>query len=158
VQSDRPAPLFNSDLFLDGQFVASPGAWWPQAGVAAEVESKQWHLLHGDWERTLSRRRQMAAAGITVVQFTPGQLRTDPDMVLRDIAAAIRNGHALPRIITRPPPEVARPAAVLPALRRGSYWRHVVAVEGRARARADLADRLWFSGCVQRERWIGPGA
>jgi hypothetical protein len=99
--SDLPTPLFNPDLFLDGQFVARPDAWWPDAGVAAEVESKEWHLLPADWERTLARRRQMAAAGITVVQFTPSQLRTTPAVILRDIAAAISNGRALPKIVTR---------------------------------------------------------
>jgi hypothetical protein len=102
ARSDLPAPLFNPDLFLDGQFLARPDAWWPDAGVAAEVESKEWHLLPADWERTLARRRQMAAAGITVVQFTPSQLRAEPAVILRDIAAAISNGRSLPRITTRP--------------------------------------------------------
>jgi hypothetical protein len=97
-----PTPLFNPDLYLDGEFLARPDAWWPAAGVAVEVESKEWHLLPNDWERTLSRRRRMAAAGISVLQFTPGQLRTDPDIILRDMAAALRNGRPLPQIVTRP--------------------------------------------------------
>jgi hypothetical protein len=102
VASDLPTPLFNPDLYLDGEFLARPDAWWPQAGVAVEVESKEWHLLPSDWERTLTRRRRMGAAGIAVLQFTPRQLRTEPDVMLRDMAAALKNGRPLPQIITRP--------------------------------------------------------
>lgn len=101
TRSDLPRPLFNPDLFTDGQFLARPDAWWPDAGVAAEVESKEWHLLPSDWQRTLARRRRMAAAGISVVQFTPSQLRAEPEAILQDIAAAIKNGRALPKIVTR---------------------------------------------------------
>jgi hypothetical protein len=101
LASDLPVPLFNPDLYLDGHFLARPDAWWPDAGVAIEVESREWHLLPSDWERTLARRRQMAAAGICVVQFTPRQLRTEPDVMLRDIAQALRTGRPLPRIVTR---------------------------------------------------------
>jgi hypothetical protein len=100
--SDLPAPLFNPDLYLQGQFLARPDAWWPGAGVAVEVESKEWHLLPSDWQRTLARRRRMAAAGICVVQFTPSQLRTEPDVLLRDMAQALQSGRRLPRIVTRP--------------------------------------------------------
>lgn len=37
-----PMPLFNPELYLpDGTFIAKPDAWWPEAGVAAEVDSRQ---------------------------------------------------------------------------------------------------------------------
>jgi hypothetical protein len=102
IASDLPTPLYNPDLYLDGEFLARPDAWWPDGGVAVEVESREWHLLPSDWERTLSRRRQMAAAGISVLQFSPGQLRTEPETLLRDMAAALRYGRRLPQIVTRP--------------------------------------------------------
>jgi hypothetical protein len=102
IGSDLPAPLFNPDLYLDGEFLARPDAWWPAAGVAVEVESKEWHLLPADWARTLARRRRMGAAGICVLQFSPGQLRTEPEVLLRDMAAALRNGRPLPGIVTCP--------------------------------------------------------
>ncbi len=102
LASDLPTPLFNPDLYLDGQFLARPDAWWPDAGVAVEVESKEWHLLPGDWQRTLARRRLMAAAGICIVQFTPSQLRDEPRVLLQDMARALSSGRPLPRIVTRP--------------------------------------------------------
>ena len=30
-------PLFNPSLYLGDTFLAKPDAWWPDAGVAAEV-------------------------------------------------------------------------------------------------------------------------
>jgi hypothetical protein len=104
LASDLPVPLFNPDLYRDGVFLARPDAWWPEAGVAVEVESREWHLLPADWARTLSRRRTMAAAGIAVLQVTPGQLGSQPGVLLADIAAAVSNGRPLPHIVTRPAP------------------------------------------------------
>ncbi len=100
--SNLPQPLYNPELFWNGAFLASPDAWWPEFGVAAEVESKQWHLLPDDWERTISRQRRMTSAGIYVLQFTPGQLRREPGVVLTDIGAALKAGRPVPGIMTRP--------------------------------------------------------
>jgi hypothetical protein len=102
VASDLPTPLFNPDLYVGRQFLARPDAWWPEAGVAAEVESKQWHLLPAHWEQTMARQRRMTGAGIYVLQFSPGQLRREPAVVLADIAAALKVGRPLPGISTRP--------------------------------------------------------
>ncbi len=100
-RSDLPTPLYNAELFLDGQFLARPDAWWPKFGVAVEVESKEWHLLPADWEHTMARQRRMTAAGIYVLQFSPGQLRRQPTVVLADVAAALKVGRPLPAITTR---------------------------------------------------------
>ena len=46
-----PTPMFNPRLYLaDGIFLGCPDAWWPEAGVALEVDSKRWHLSPEDWE------------------------------------------------------------------------------------------------------------
>ena len=95
MRSGLPAPLYNPDLFLNGTFLARPDAWWPQAGVAVEVDSKEWHLLPGDWQRTLRRHRRMTAAGIFVVHVTPNELRTESLQVVVDIAAALTCGRPL---------------------------------------------------------------
>jgi hypothetical protein len=42
VASRLPTPLYNARLYVGKEFLASPDAWWPDAGVAAEVESKAW--------------------------------------------------------------------------------------------------------------------
>jgi hypothetical protein len=94
--------MYNPTLLWNGQFLASPDAWWPDFGVAAEVESKEWHLLPSDWEHTMTRQRRMTSAGIYVLQFTPGQLRREPGVVLADIAAALKVGRSAPGITTRP--------------------------------------------------------
>lgn len=102
ARSGLPQPLYNPDLFWHGEFLARPDAWWPDFGVAAEVESREWHLLPSDWEHTMARQRQMTIAGIYVLQFSPGQLRRDPGGVLANIGAALKVRRALPEITTRP--------------------------------------------------------
>jgi hypothetical protein len=102
-----PMPMFNARLFrADGAFIAAPDAWWPEAGVAAEVDSKQWHLSPADWARTLRRHAEMSSHGILVLHFTPGQIRSDPAAVAAAIADTLRAGRARPAL-----PVSARPAA-----------------------------------------------
>ena len=64
-------------------------AWWPEAGVAAEVDSREWHLSPADWERTLRRHARLSVHGILVLHFTPKQIRTEPAAVAAAIAAAL---------------------------------------------------------------------
>jgi hypothetical protein len=102
-----PRPIFNGRLFTaDGTFIASPDAWWPEAGVAAEVDSRQWHFRPEDWERTMRRHATMSGHGILVLHFTPGQIRSDPATVVAAITNSLRAGGARP-----PLPIRARPAA-----------------------------------------------
>jgi hypothetical protein len=70
-----PPPMFNARLYIGPDLLAVPDAWWPDAGVAAEVESREWHLSPEDWERTMSRSRRMGAKGILLVQASPHQIR-----------------------------------------------------------------------------------
>ncbi len=83
-------------------FLAVPDAWWPDAGVAVEVESREWHLSPEDWERTLRRHARMSAQGIIVMHFTP-----QPDhapsrpRVAADIRAALEAGRARPALAIR---------------------------------------------------------
>lgn len=88
-QAGLPTPLFNAELYLGDQFIASPDAWWEQAGLAAEVDSREYHLSPQDHERTLERHARMTACGITVLHFTPRQIRTQPAMVLTTIKSAL---------------------------------------------------------------------
>lgn len=102
TSSGLPEPLYNPDLYLNQKFLARPDAWWPQAAVAVEVDSKEWHLLPGDWQATLRRHRRMTAAGISVVHVTPSELRTDSLQLVEDIAAALARGRPARDITTRP--------------------------------------------------------
>jgi hypothetical protein len=100
-----PPPLYNPRLFIGQAFLAMPDCWWPDAGVAAEVDSREWHLSPRDWQDTLARHTQMSAQGIVVLHFTPRQIRTDRASVAAAIRDALAPGRARPlrHIRTLPP-------------------------------------------------------
>ena len=101
-----PMPMFNACLRrADGGFIAVADAWWAEAGVAAEIDSREWHLAPADWERTMRRHAEMISQGILVLHFSPGQIRSDPATVIAKIADALAAGRARP-----PLPISARPS------------------------------------------------
>jgi len=87
-----PVPMFNPRLFVGESFIAVPDAWWPQACVAVEIESREWHLAPSDWERTLARDAKMSAHGIVVLHFPPRRLRSEPRMAAAEIRSALEAG------------------------------------------------------------------
>jgi hypothetical protein len=94
-----PMPLFNPRLYLpDGTFIACPDAWWPDAGVAVEIDSKRWHLSPDDWERTMDRHDQLSQYSIVTLHFTPHKLRTDQGFVIAKLKNAYKSGIARPRL------------------------------------------------------------
>jgi hypothetical protein len=102
-----PQPMFNPRLYLpDGTLLGSPDVWWPEAGVAVEVDSKRWHLSPDDWERTMNRHARLGAHGIVTLHFSPHQLRADPALVIAAMRNAYQAGIARPRL----------PITVLPAV------------------------------------------
>lgn len=107
IKARMPVPLFNPRLYLpNGTFIASPDAWWPEAGVAIEVDSRQWHLAPDDWERTMVRHGNLGQYGIVTLHVTPHQLRSTPAAFLRQAANAYQAGIERPRlaIFTLPAP------------------------------------------------------
>lgn len=99
ANSRLPMPLFNPRLYLpNGTFIACPDAWWPEAGVAVEVDSARWHLAPDDWERTMTRHSELGQWGIVTLHVTPHQLRTDPASFMRKAANAYKAGAARPRL------------------------------------------------------------
>jgi hypothetical protein len=106
-RSRLPKPMFNARLLtVDGTFIACPDAWWPEAGVAAEVDSREYHLGPEGWRETMRRHDAMAGHGILVLHFTPSEIRRSPRIVVATLENAIRAGRARPSL-----PVVARPAA-----------------------------------------------
>jgi hypothetical protein len=99
-----PMPMLNPHLYLGDRFVAAPDAWWPEAGVAGEVDSRQWHLSPEDWERTLRRHDLMSACGIIALHFTPAQIRREPADVVASIRAALVAGRRRPPLPLRAVP------------------------------------------------------
>jgi very-short-patch-repair endonuclease len=89
IRAGLPVPIFNARLYLDGKLVAIADAWWAAARVAVEVDSRQWHLSPDDHEQTLRRSAALAALGIVVLHFTPGQIRRESAQVVAAIRAAV---------------------------------------------------------------------
>ncbi len=99
IKARMPMPLFNPRLYLpNGHFIACPDAWWPDAGVAIEIDSRRWHMAPDDWERTMTRHSELAQYGIVTLHVTPHQLRTNPAPFLRKAANAYKAGTARPRL------------------------------------------------------------
>jgi very-short-patch-repair endonuclease len=96
-----PTPQFNAKVYAGQEFIARPDAWWPDAGVAVEVDSKEWHLSPDDWQLTMSRHARMSAHGIIVLHFTPRQIRTESEWVIAQIRSALAAGRARPRLALR---------------------------------------------------------
>jgi hypothetical protein len=101
IRAQLPHPMFNPQLYVGGAFLAKPDAWWPAAGVAAEVNSREWHLSAEDWERTEARHARMGACGIILLPFTPRQIRTDPASVTARIKSALLNAQGRPPLEIR---------------------------------------------------------
>jgi len=103
-RAELPEPMYNPDLYVGSEFLARPDLWWPDAGVAGELDSKEWHLSPAQWAKTIERHRRMSAHGIIVVPVTPRQVRTDPGRVATEFASAIGAGRQRPplRIRTEP--------------------------------------------------------
>jgi hypothetical protein len=96
-----PLPLFNPSLFDGDLFLGKPDAWWQDAGVAGEVDSRAWHLSPADWDRTRRRHDRMAAAGVIVLHFSPRELRREPAKVAELIKGALERGLARPPLPIR---------------------------------------------------------
>lgn len=100
-----PEPMFNARLYtLDGTFIAMVDAWWEDAGVAAEVDSRAYHLSPAAQDKDRDRHAKLIAHGIFPLHFSPYRIRREGEAVLADIAAALEKGLQRPRltIVARP--------------------------------------------------------
>src|SRR5579875_866485 len=96
-RSGLEKPMYNPELYAaDGTFLGIPDAWWQRAGVAAEVDSREYHMSPEDQERTRRRHNHMAAHGIIVLHFSPSALKRNPATVLADLRGAVESGNRKP--------------------------------------------------------------
>ena len=95
---------------MDGTLIAITDAWWQEAGVAAEVDSRAYHLAAADQDRTTERHDKLTAHGILALHFSPRRIRDDPTGVLREIRQAIERGLERPPLPVKGlPPAGQRP-------------------------------------------------
>src|SRR5215472_12391554 len=99
-----PDPMYNPQLFVGEAFLAEPDAWWPDAGVAAEMDSRTYHLSPGAWEKDLARDAAMTAQGILVVHVTPARIRSEPAAVARQLWSTYKKGRQRPPLEIRAVP------------------------------------------------------
>ncbi|MFJ4774853.1 hypothetical protein [Streptomyces sp. NPDC088762] len=103
--TDLPTPLWNARLHTpDGTFLASPDAYWPDEGVALEIDSAEYHYTRDAWHATLRRRLRLESHGILVVSATPSMIRDTPTEVL----AALRTLLTLSASRPTPPTVMVR--------------------------------------------------
>ncbi|WP_371643651.1 hypothetical protein OG974_17265 [Streptomyces sp. NBC_00597] len=103
--TDLPTPLWNARLYTpDGSFLASPDAYWPDEGVALEIDSAEYHYTRDAWHATLRRRLRLESQGVLVVSATPLMIRESPGQVI----AALRTLLALTTTRPTPPAALAR--------------------------------------------------
>jgi hypothetical protein len=101
-RSDLDRPVYNADLYtLDGTFLGRPDAWFARAGVAGEVDSRQYHLGAKEYEQTTMRHNRMEAAGIHVLHWLPSTIKAEPRRVIADLRAAIAAGNKRPQLPIR---------------------------------------------------------
>jgi hypothetical protein len=106
-RSGLEMPMFNATLLTsEGVQIALVDAWWPQAGVAVEIDSQEFHYSRSEWQETMSRHSTLTRYGILAHHFPPSRLGTDPGGVISDIRASLRQGAQRPQlpIIALPPP------------------------------------------------------
>src|SRR5712691_6359371 len=103
-RSGLPEPMYNPDLYAGSTFLARPDAWWKDAGVAGEVDSREWHFSPEQFAQTAARHSRMTAHGILVAHFTPMQVRTEPRRVVAELRSAIEAGRQRPPLNIRTEP------------------------------------------------------
>ena len=95
--SDLEKPMYNPMLYdADGTFLGQPDAWWQRAGVAGEVDSREYHLSAEDYDKTTTRHNRMAARGINMLHWLPSTIKTSPARVLDDLRIALDSGNCRP--------------------------------------------------------------
>lgn len=106
-RSDLPAPKFNVLLVaVDGTIIAEVDAWWEEAGVAAEIDSQEYHFYRADWLKTNAKHSRMLKYGILPHHFPPSRIDSDWDTIYDELKSSIKEGLQRPRLriaALRPP-------------------------------------------------------
>ena len=106
-RSDLPMPKFNVLLVAaDGTIIADVDAWWEEAGVAAEIDSQEYHFYRADWLKTYAKHSRMLKYGILPHHFPPSRIDNDWEAIYDELKSSIKEGLQRPRlpiVALRPP-------------------------------------------------------
>ena len=108
LRSGLPKPMFNARLHdADGVFIAMVDAWWQEAGVAVEIDSRAYHLSAADADRTTARHDKLITHGILPLHFPPKRLKTDEPGIIEEIRRALEKGMCRPALKINATPAAA---------------------------------------------------
>lgn len=77
----------------DGRLLGRVDLAYPDARVAVEIDTYQYHSSRNDWSRDQARANGLATAGWSILRVTPEMVRDDPAAVTVDIRRAIEQAH-----------------------------------------------------------------
>jgi hypothetical protein len=90
-----PEPLVGPELRMrGGTFVAVPDLYWPQAGVAVEVDSELRCVSEGEQAWVRAGQHRMEYLGVRVVHLTGGRSAAEPAVVAEELRQAFLAGGA----------------------------------------------------------------
>ena len=105
--SGLPKPELNVLLVAaDGTLIGEADAWWDEAGVAAEIDSQEYHFYRAGWLKTNAKHNRMLKYGIFPHHFAPSSIDSDWDTIYDELKSSIEQGLQRPRlpiIALRPP-------------------------------------------------------
>ncbi|MGH3253709.1 MAG: hypothetical protein ACRDOI_46880 [Trebonia sp.] len=99
LRSDLPVPQFNMVLrATDGTSIGEVDAWWADAGVAAEIDSQEYHFYRDGWLKTDAKHSRMLKHDIKPHHFAPARITSDWPGVYAELKASINSGLKRPRL------------------------------------------------------------
>ncbi|WP_380279294.1 hypothetical protein [Kitasatospora purpeofusca] len=88
-----PVPMTGPELRMrGGTYVAVPDLYWPEAGVAVEVDPELRCVSEGEAAWARGGRHRMEYLGVRVVYVSGTRLAEDPDAVGAELREAFRRG------------------------------------------------------------------
>jgi hypothetical protein len=74
----------------DGEVLPTPDGLLAEVKIALEVDSREHHASGDGWRRTLQRHNVLTQHGFIVLHFTPAEIRSEANRVLRVIEQTYR--------------------------------------------------------------------
>lgn len=94
AESGISSPVQQAMIKVDGRFVARVDFLWPSARLIVEVDGLGKYGAPGALQEEKARQNRLVAAGYTVLRFTWHDIRSRPDSVARQVAAALARASA----------------------------------------------------------------